>query len=127
MEIAEIKKTFKDRTFNAMAEAVAEYLIGQPVIKAWIFGSYARGEEKPWSDVDILVELDKRKPIGLLKFVGIKNNLEDILDKNVDLVENGTLHSYAVESVNHDKQLIYERAQLRISAKQTQNCRGEKL
>jgi hypothetical protein len=113
MEIAEIRNNFKDKTFSAMSEAVAEYLKTQPVVKAWIFGSYARGEEKPWSDVDILVELDKRHPIGLLKFVGIKNSLEDILDKNVDLVENGTLRPYAVESVNHDKQLIYERAQQR--------------
>lgn len=111
MEIADIRKNFKDSTFRAIAEAVAEYLKTQPVVKAWIFGSYARGEEKPWSDVDILVELDRRKPIGLLKFVGIKNSLEDILDKDVDLVENGTLRQYAVESVNHDKQLIYERAQ----------------
>jgi predicted nucleotidyltransferase len=111
MEIADIRKNFKDSTFRAIAEAVAEYLKTQPVVKAWIFGSYARGEEKPWSDVDILVELDKRKPVGLLKFVGIKNSLEDILDKNVDLVENGTLRQYVVESVNHDKQLIYERAQ----------------
>ena len=111
MEIADIRKNFKDSTFRAIAEAVAEYLKTQPVVKAWIFGSYARGEEKPWSDVDILVELDKRKPVGLLKFVGIKNSLEDILDKNVDLDENGTLRQYAIESVNHDKQLIYERAQ----------------
>ena len=60
-------------------------------------------------DVDILVEFDKEKPIGLLKFAGIICDLEDLIGHKVDLVEEGTLKSYAVESVNRDKKMIYER------------------
>ena len=48
-----------------------------------IFGSYVRGEETRTSDVDILVEL--YEPIGW-KFVDLKEFLEEILEKNVDLV-----------------------------------------
>ncbi len=33
---------------------IHDYLAGQPVVKAWIFGSFARGEEKAQSDIDIL-------------------------------------------------------------------------
>ena len=52
-----------------------------------IFGSYSRGEETPESDIDILVEFSA--PVGL-EFIGLKNFLENILSKNVDLVtENG--------------------------------------
>ena len=52
-----------------------------------IFGSYSRGEETPESDIDILVEFSA--PVGL-EFFGLKNFLEKILAKNVDLVtENG--------------------------------------
>ena len=53
---------------QTMQEQIANYFKTQPVLKAWMFGSYSRGEQKPWSDVDILVEFDKNHPIGLLKF-----------------------------------------------------------
>lgn len=93
-----------------MNEKIAAYFKTQPVLKAWIFGSFARGEEKPWSDVDILVQYDRQQPIGLLKIAGMKVDLENLLGNEVDLVEEGTLRPWAVESVNRDKRLIYERA-----------------
>ena len=94
----------------SMIQIIADYFKTQPVLKAWIFGSFARGEEKPWSDMDILVQYDRTQPIGLLKIAGIQLDLEDLLGLEVDLVEEGTLRPWAVESVNNDKQLIYERA-----------------
>jgi predicted nucleotidyltransferase len=93
-----------------MIQIIADYFKTQPVLKAWIFGSFARGEEKPWSDMDILVQYDRTQPIGLLKIAGMQLELEDLLGLEVDLVEEGTLRPWAVESVNNDKQLIYERA-----------------
>ncbi len=94
---------------QAMQEKIANYLKTQPVLKAWLFGSYSRGEQKPWSDIDILVELDHERPIGLLKFAAIICDLEDLTGHRIDLVEEGTLKPFAVESVNRDKRLIYER------------------
>ncbi|MBR2195907.1 MAG: nucleotidyltransferase domain-containing protein [Salinivirgaceae bacterium] len=91
-----------------MTRLIADYFKTQPVLKAWLFGSFARGEETPLSDVDLLVALDHSKPIGL-KFFGMWNDLEDLLDRSVDLVEEGCLMPFAVESANHDKKLIYER------------------
>ena len=88
---------------------VSRYFVNQPVLKAWLFGSFARDEQTPLSDVDILVVLDRSQPIGL-KFFGMWNDLEDLLDRSVDFVEEGCLASFAVDSVNHDKILIYERA-----------------
>lgn len=96
-----------------MQERIADYFKTQPVLKAWLFGSYSRGEQKPWSDVDILVELDRDHPIGLLKYAGIICDLEDITGDKIDLVEEGTLKPFAVESVNRDKRLIYERTEKR--------------
>jgi len=49
-----------------------------------IFGSYVRGEERESSDLDILVQTNKR--MGLLKFIGIENYLTDVLNVKVDLV-----------------------------------------
>ena len=91
-----------------MTRTIAEYFKTQPVLKAWLFGSYARGEQTPLSDVDLLVKYDKGG-ISLLKHCAMINDLEKLLDRSVDLIEDGTLLPFAVESANHDKKLIYER------------------
>ena len=92
-----------------MHQKIADYFKTQPVVKAWLFGSFARGEETPLSDVDILVVLDHSQPIGL-KFFGMWNDLEQLLGRPVDLVTEGSLADFARESVERDKILIYERA-----------------
>ena len=96
-------------TTEVMKQKIAEYFKTQPVLKAWLFGSYSRGEERPDSDVDILVALDYSQPIGL-RFFGMWEDLEEMLNKDVDLVTEGSLMPYAEKSANHDKILIYERA-----------------
>ena len=93
-----------------MNQQIADYFKTQPVVRAWIFGSYSRNEQRLWSDIDILVQYDRSHPIGLMKIAGMKVDLEDLLNCEVDLVEEGTLRPWAVESVNRDKKLIYERA-----------------
>ena len=95
---------------QAMTQIIADYFKTQPVLKAWLFGSFARGEETPSSDVDILVQFDHRQPIGLLRYAGMWREIEELIGRKVDLVEDGTLMPFAVESANQDKQLIYERA-----------------
>ena len=91
-----------------MIETIREYFKTQPVLKAWLFGSYARGEETPESDVDILVVYDDSKPVGLMKIANMYVNLKKLLNREVDIVEEGTLLPFAVESANCDKKLIYE-------------------
>ena len=95
---------------QTMIPIIAEYFKTQPVLKAWLFGSYARGEETPESDVDIIVEFDHSSPIGLFTYAQIWRELQERLGMDVDLVEEGTLKSFAVDSANRDKKLVYERA-----------------
>ena len=96
-------------SIQVIQRTIADYFKSQPVLKAWLFGSYSRGEQRPWSDVDILVQYDRQQPIGLMKIAGMKVDLEDLLDCEVDLVEDGTLRPWARESVNRERKLIYER------------------
>ena len=91
-----------------MNNVIADYFKTQPVLKAWIFGSFARGEETPLSDVDLLVQYDKGG-VSLLKHAAMICELEKILDRPVDIVEDGTLRPRVRESVNQDRKLIYER------------------
>ena len=93
-----------------MINQIAEYFKTQPVLKAWIFGSFARGEETPESDVDILVEFDKDARVSLMKHAGMIVDLEQKLSRPIDLVVNGTLLPFARKSADRDKILIYERA-----------------
>ena len=93
-----------------LIDNIRQYLSTQPVKKAWLFGSFSRGEETADSDVDILVEFDRTgKPVTLLTYARIWRELKERVGREVDLVEEGTLKPYAAESANHDKRLIYER------------------
>lgn len=94
---------------QVMTRLIAEYFSTQPILKAWLFGSFARGEQTPLSDVDLLVVYDKSARVSLLKHASMIYDLEKLLDRSVDLVEEGTLLPFAVESANRDKKLIYER------------------
>ena len=81
----------------------------QPIEKAWVFGSYSRGDETPQSDIDILVRFDNGAQITLFKYAGIASSLQNLLHKKVDLVEEGQLKSFAENSAEQEKILIYER------------------
>ena len=98
-------------TKNSIIPALQDYFATQPITKAWLFGSYSRGEESADSDVDLLVTFDQKVKIGLFKYAGMICQLEELLKRKVDLVEEGTLLPFAQESADHDKILIYERGQ----------------
>ena len=93
-----------------MLQTIRDYFATQPVQRAWLFGSFARGEEHAGSDVDILVDFDQdNASVGLLQFCHIMNELSDRVGRPVDLVVNGTLLPFAEKTANQDKKLIYER------------------
>lgn len=89
-------------------QTIKTFFSGQPVIKAYLFGSYSRGEADKDSDVDILVELDYSQHIGL-KFFGMHTALSDKLRKKVDLIPAESVSRHIAPFINKDKQLIYER------------------
>ena len=98
---------------NNMIKAIADYFRTQPVLKAWLFGSYARGEQTPQSDVDILFVPDKSQHFSLFTLGGMYEDLKDLLGCEVDLITVGGLLPFARESADRDKILIYERTEQR--------------
>lgn len=89
-------------------QLIHHYLQDKPVVRAYVFGSYARDEAGPQSDLDLLVELDYSRPIGL-QFIGMKLDLEEQLHKAVDLVSANAVSHRIRPFIDQDKQLIYER------------------
>ena len=67
-------------------------------------------EERPDSDIDILITLDKSAHIGLFAFSELVNQLESAAGRAVDLVPEDALKPYARPYVEKDKVLVYERA-----------------
>ncbi len=93
----------------SMFSSIQKYLSKTSITKAWIFGSFSRGEETEQSDLDLLVEYDRSSQISLLTVIRYKLDLEKLTGRKVDLVENGYLRPFAAESAEHDKYIIYER------------------
>lgn len=89
-------------------ELIKKYFADKPILKAYIFGSLARKAADKSSDIDILVELDYSKTIGL-QFVRMQRELEELLGKRVDLVSAKGLSKYISPIVNKEKKLIYAR------------------
>jgi len=85
-----------------------KYFKDKPVFKAFVFGSFARGEADSNSDYDILVELDYSMKIGM-EFIQMQIDLVDLLKTNVALVSDKALSKYIHPFVDNDKILIYER------------------
>jgi len=67
------------------------------VVHAAIFGSFVRGEAKKDSDIDILIEFKGEK--SLLDLVALKIELEDLLGREVDVVEYSTIHPLLKEKI----------------------------
>ena len=85
------------------------FLTSQPIERAWLFGSSSRGEEHAQSDIDLMVRYDQHARITLFTISRIMLQLKELTGKNIDLVEEGCLQSFASKSANQDKILIYER------------------
>jgi predicted nucleotidyltransferase len=86
---------------------IQDYFSSKPVLKAYLFGSYSRNQADGDSDVDILVDLDYSQHIGL-GFVQMKFDLEQKLQKPVDLVSSQAIAIRLLPYINRDKKLIYE-------------------
>lgn len=93
----------------SLLTTLRNYFSTQPVEKAWVFGSVSRGQDTERSDIDILVRFDKNGKVGLFKHSSMVRDLKNLLSRDVDLVSDGTLLPWVVNSVESDRILIYER------------------
>jgi predicted nucleotidyltransferase len=92
------------QTIKTKATPILE---NEGIIKAAVFGSYATGEAKKSSDVDLLVEFGSRK--SLFDIVDLKLRLEKILNKKVDLLTYRSIHPMLREIILNEQIVIYEK------------------
>jgi len=89
-------------------DRIKNFFKNKPVLKAYLFGSYSREDANENSDIDILVELDYSKLIGL-EFVKMQLDLQDLLHHKVDLLSSKAVSKYINPFIENDKYLIYEK------------------
>ena len=90
-----------NREIDEIKQKILPILKDHKVTKAGIFGSYARGEQKKKSDVDILVEISD--DVSLLGVIRLKNVLEKALRKRIDLVEYALIRKELRERILNDE------------------------
>ena len=73
------------------------------VLHAAVFGSVARGDARPDSDVDVLVEIDPDKHIGVFGYAGIQLDLSDLMGRKVDVASAKSLKRYVKDEVLREK------------------------
>jgi predicted nucleotidyltransferase len=86
------KKVKKSKALKILIKKIKKILEENKIQQAGIFGSYARGEQRKESDIDILIQ--PAKDMSLLDISGLKIELEKILGKKVDIVSYNYIHPY---------------------------------
>jgi len=86
-------------------ENIALTLKNQGARKIAVFGSYVRGEERPESDIDIIVEFSERK--SLLELVRIERQLYEVLGIKVDLLTEKSISPYLIDAIRKEMEVIY--------------------
>lgn len=74
---------------------------------AAVFGSVSRGEDRPDSDIDILVSLGE-KPMGMFTFMELIRRAEEKLGRKIDMVTEGALNKFVRPYITKDLKTIYE-------------------
>jgi|SRR3989344_6426435 len=91
----------KDNELEKLKPKIIKILKDNGVKKAGIFGSYATGEQKKNSDIDILIDLPKG--MSLFDVVGVELKLEGALNKKIDLLTYGAIHKLLKDRILNEE------------------------
>lgn len=106
-EVAYIVSAKQDR--NQIIRLIKKFLRKDGrVRKAWIFGSFARGEDTPSSDIDMMVSYSDKAAGTLLDHADLQFGLQRLLKRRIDLVEEGFVKPFAWKRIKPELLLIYD-------------------
>lgn len=93
-------------TYQELENKVVSILKKNNVKTIGIFGSYARGVQRPNSDLDILVNFKDRK--SLLTLVSIERELSETIGVKVDLLTEQSISPYLIDRIKSEMKVIYQ-------------------
>ena len=104
------EKSSRQRLSERLKEKILPILKKYGIKKAALFGSFARGEQKPDSDIDILVKFKDRENKTLLDLVGLELELVDVLNRKVDVLTYNSIHPLLKDYILKEQVVFYEEA-----------------
>ena len=111
LQVAEEKVSYlaKSKTIKATIISALKSIFKTEdrVTSAWLFGSWARGEENLDSDVDIMIEMNSDFKYSMFDILDIAHIIESKINRKVDLVEKGYLKDFAAKTVGNELIKIY--------------------
>ena len=90
---------------DEIKDTIIQILRGYGAKKISIFGSFARGEDRPESDIDIIVRFEK--PKSLLQLIHIEEEIKKAVQHNIDLLTENSINPYLIDSIRRDEVVIY--------------------
>ncbi len=103
-----MKKTYtKTETIRTVRRKIASTLKRYKVKQAALFGSAVTGVFRSTSDIDLLIEFEKKSQPGIFEFIRLKRELEKKMNRSVDLVTYNALHPFLRKKILDQKQVIY--------------------
>ncbi len=94
-------------SITEITEKISPILSAYGIKKASIFGSFSRGDNRPDSDVDLLVELGPG-PMDIYEYMQFREDLKKKLGKDVDVITNRSLNEHLKAYILPDLKSIYE-------------------
>lgn len=91
---------------KSLSQKIIRLLAKHRPKKIGIFGSFARNQESPKSDIDILVAFEEQK--SLLDLIEIEMELADALNRKIDLITEASVNPYLKDYILKDLQVIYQ-------------------
>jgi predicted nucleotidyltransferase len=86
--------------------ALQDFCRAHSISRLRVFGSFARGEATPRSDLDLIADFSS--PVSLFDIVSIERQLSELLGMRVDLLTEGGISPYIRERIASDIQVLYE-------------------
>lgn len=94
-------------SITEIQEKLVPILRNYGVKRASVFGSVSRGEDRPDSDVDLLVDLGEQR-MGMFEYMDFIEKLEEKLNRKVDVVTERSLNKFLRPYISPDLKVIYE-------------------
>ena len=92
---------------SSLKEQVLPLLMPHAPVRVAVFGSYARDQEKPGSDIDLLVAFEA--PLGLFALSRLRRQLEERTGKKIDLVTEGGLSPHLMPYIKQNRKVLYQK------------------
>ena len=90
----------KSKFLNKYRENINKIAFNHGALSIRVFGSFARGEENAFSDIDLLIELEPKR--SLLDIISLKYEIEDLTGRKADVVTTKGISPYLVEQIMKD-------------------------